>query len=67
MIIESQFENGDVEEVTIDPKKVMNPKEIYMYFMLKMNEEFDSDLLQTVVEMIDYSKWKPLLRNYDLL
>lgn len=53
MIIDSQFENGDVSEVTVSAKKVMNPREIYMFFMLEMNPDFDSDLLQTVVEMID--------------
>lgn len=45
-----------MESVTVDPKKVMDPKEIYMYFMLAMNPDFDSDLLQTVLEMIDYTK-----------
>ena len=56
MIIDSQFENGDVTEVTVDPKKVMDPKEIYMYFMLGINPDFDYDLLETVTDMIDYKK-----------
>lgn len=56
MVIEGQFENGDVSQFTCSGKKVMDPREIYMYFMLEMNPDFDSDLLQTVVEMIDYSK-----------
>lgn len=56
IIVESQFENGDVDQVTVDPKKVMDPKEIYMHFMLEVNPDFDYDLLETVTDMIDYSK-----------
>jgi hypothetical protein len=28
-----------------------------MYFLLSINENFDDDLLQDVVEMIDYTAW----------
>jgi len=50
MIIESQFENGDVTEVTVDCKKVIfSREEVYMYFMLAMNPDFDSDLLLMVL------------------
>ena len=32
----------------------MNPKEITLHFLLGMNEDFDDDLLQDVVEIMDY-------------
>jgi hypothetical protein len=35
--------------------KIVQPKEISMQLMLAMNEHFDDNLLQDVVEMIDYS------------
>lgn len=34
----------------------MNPKEISLHLMLSLNDNFDDDLLQDVVELIDYSK-----------
>ncbi len=37
--------------------KIVQPKEISMQLMLAMNEHFDDNLLQDVVEMIDYSVW----------
>lgn len=42
----------------------MNPKEISLHFLLEMNENFDDDLLQDVVEMIDYSKWMKIKISY---
>lgn len=56
MIIENVYENGDCEWFECSSKKVMNPKEISMHLMLSLNDEFDDDLLQDVVELIDYSK-----------
>lgn len=55
IIFDCLFENGDVKEFTVMAKKVMNPKELTLHFLLQLNEEFDDDLLQDVVEMIDYT------------
>lgn len=35
--------------------------------MLELNNNFDDDLMQDVIEMIDHSKWRNLLRSYDVL
>jgi hypothetical protein len=38
-----------------------------MHFMLSLNENFDDNLLQDVVEMIDYSAWFNMIQldKYD--
>lgn len=52
--MEGEFENGDVEQFTLKIKKVMDPKEIALHFMLHINEEFNDDLLQDALELLDY-------------
>ncbi len=42
----------------------MNPKEISLHLMLSLNDNFDDDLLQDVVELIDYSKWENIDSAY---
>lgn len=34
-------------------KKVMDPKEIALHFMLHINDEFDDDLLQDALELLE--------------
>lgn len=34
-------------------KKVMDPKEIALHFMLHINDDFDDDLLQDALELLD--------------
>ena len=36
-IMEGEYENGEVEEFTLKIKKVMDPKEIALHFMLHIN------------------------------
>jgi len=55
MLVHNQYENGDCDWFICETVKVVNPKEISMYFLLSINENFDDDLLQDVVEMIDYT------------
>jgi hypothetical protein len=43
-----------VDEFTLKIKKVMDPKEIALHFMLHLNEEFDDDLLQDALELLGY-------------
>ncbi len=58
MLVHNTYENGDCDWFTCETVKVMNPKEISLHFLLSMNKNFDDDLLQDVVEMIDYSAWR---------
>jgi len=46
----------------ISIKKVMEPKEISLHFLLHMNEDFDDDLLQDAVDLLNV-KWS---REYAL-
>ena len=37
MLIEGEYENGDVEEFTAITKKIMDPREIHLHFLLHLN------------------------------
>ena len=56
MIVEALYENADVEEVTVMSKKVMDPKEISVHFLVETIPKVDEDLLYDVTKIIDYSK-----------
>lgn len=56
MLIENQFENGNVEEVTVTSKKIMDPKEISVHFLNEIIPDCDQDLLYEVTQIIDYQK-----------
>jgi hypothetical protein len=51
-VIEGFYENGDVKEVGVTTKKVMDPREISLHFMLHMNEDFDDDLLSDAIDLL---------------
>jgi hypothetical protein len=36
-------------------KKILDPKEIALHFLLHINEDFDDDLLQDAVDLLDNS------------
>jgi hypothetical protein len=38
-----------VDKFTLYTKKVMDPKEIALHFLLHLNEDFDDDLLKDAV------------------
>ena len=38
-------------------KKVMDPKEISVHFLVETVDKVDEDLLYNVTRIIDYSKW----------
>ena len=44
--------NGDCDDCTFTTKKMVDPKEISMHFLLHMNDDFDDDLLQDAVELL---------------
>lgn len=36
-------------------KKILDPKQISLHFLLHINEDFDDDLLQDAIELLDHS------------
>ena len=54
-LIESEYENGDVDNFTLWVKKILDPKEIALHFLLHINEDFDDDLLQDAIELMDHT------------
>lgn len=58
MIVDALFENGNVDEIVMTYKKVMQPKEISVHFLNEIIEDCDDDLLYEVTKVIDYSKWE---------
>lgn len=55
VLVDSTFENGNVEEITVMAKKVMQPQEITVHFLNEIIEDVDDDLLYEVSKMIDYT------------
>lgn len=55
-MVQAYFENGDVQSMDISIKKVMDPREISLHFLLHMNEDFDDDLLQDAIELL-HEEW----------
>lgn len=53
-LMEGEYENSNVEEFTLKIKKVMDPKEIALHFMLHINDDFDDDLLQDSLELLGF-------------
>ena len=51
-MIEAEHDNGDVSEISVTTKRLMTPREMYLHFMLHINEDFDDDLLQDAVELL---------------
>jgi hypothetical protein len=54
-LIEGEYENGDVQEFTVMTKKILDPKEISLHFLLHINDDFDDDLLQDAIDLLDHS------------
>lgn len=52
LLVQSYHENGDVDDIVVTSKKVMEPKEISLHFLLHLNEDFDDDLLQDAIELL---------------
>jgi hypothetical protein len=49
----AEYPPGDVSEIFIRYCKVISLKDVYLRFMLKLNENFDDDLLQEAIELLD--------------
>ncbi len=52
MLIEAIHENSNVNEVKIITKRLTECKEIYLHFMLHIEEDFDDDLLSDAIELL---------------
>lgn len=52
-MIEAIHENGNVREVTVITSKFMLPQEVYLHFLLHINEDFDDDLLKDAIELLE--------------
>lgn len=51
-IIEGFYENGDVEEIGVTTKKIVDLRDISLHFMLHLNENFDDDLLSDAIKLL---------------
>eukprot|EP00178_Gracilaria_changii_P005608 TRINITY_DN1935_c0_g1_i1.p1 TRINITY_DN1935_c0_g1~~TRINITY_DN1935_c0_g1_i1.p1 ORF type:complete len:247 (-),score=31.68 TRINITY_DN1935_c0_g1_i1:603-1343(-) len=51
MIVDALFENGNVDEIMMTYKKVMQPKEITVHFLNEIIEDCDDDLLYEVTKI----------------
>jgi hypothetical protein len=51
-LVQVEKENGDVKEMIVTVKKIMDPKEISLHFLLTLNEDFDDDLLQDALDLL---------------
>ena len=57
MIVEAQYENGNVEEIIVSKKKIMSPREIALHFMVNMmSDPADEDLMYEVLGITDFGK-----------
>ena len=50
--MESEYENSDVDNFTLYTKKILDRKDISMYFLQSLNPNFHDDLLSDAVELL---------------
>lgn len=51
-VIEAKHNTGDVNEVEVTTKRLVTPQEMYLHFMLHINEDFDDDLLHDAIKLL---------------
>ena len=61
LLVEGLYDNGDVKELTLEIKKIMDGKEISVYLLSETIEDVDEDLLYDVTQMIDYGNWPGMI------
>jgi hypothetical protein len=49
----AEYDNGDVKDIHVTNRRMTQMKEIAVHFMLHINEDFDDDLLQDGLELLD--------------
>lgn len=52
-LIVAEYENGDVKEIHVTVKRLSELKEVVLHFMLHINEDFDDDLLQDALNLME--------------
>jgi len=52
-LIMAEYDNGDVKDIHVTNRRMTQMKEIAVHFMLHINEDFDDDLLQDGLELLD--------------
>ncbi len=53
----AEYDNGDVKDIHVTNRRMTQMKEIAVHFMLHINEDFDDDLLQDGLELLDLIEW----------
>jgi hypothetical protein len=53
MMVENLYENGDCEWFECITKRFWDVREAVVHLMLGMNENFDGDLIQEALELLD--------------
>lgn len=57
MIIDAEYENGDVSEIKSRCVKVVDPKEIIVDMITQLIQGVDEELVQSTAEMLELKKW----------
>lgn len=58
MIIDAEYENGDVSEIKSRCVKVVDPKEIIVDMITQLIHGVDEELVQSTAEMLELKKWE---------
>lgn len=56
MIIDAEYENGDVSEIKSRCVKVVDPKEIIVDMITQLIQGVDEELVQSTAEMLELKK-----------
>jgi hypothetical protein len=51
-VVQAYHLNGDCDYCNFSVKKMIDPKEISLQFLLHLNEDLDDDLLQDAIELL---------------
>ncbi len=52
-LIEAIHDNSEVSSIKVTTKRLMTVSEMYLHFLLSLNEDFDDDLLQDALDEMD--------------
>lgn len=56
MIIDAEYENGDVNQIRSRATKVVDPKELEADILQSLVKDIDDDLLESAINMTDLVK-----------
>jgi hypothetical protein len=51
-LITAYYDNGNVQEIQVEQRRMAEKREVALHFMLHLNEDFDDDLLQDAIELL---------------